>query len=180
MIDLVPGDWQPEAERGRADVSLTRSFQDWFVRLRAQPAVRRVWFDGNPPPTPQVLAAIERADLVIIGPSNPYVSIDPILTRPGLRAALQKRRVVALSPIVGGQAIKGPLATMIPQLTGALPSAAAVAAHYQGLVTAMVVERGDESALTALPVLATATVMRDRADRLRLARELLQFAESLP
>ncbi len=180
MIDLVPGDWIPEAEQGRADVSLTRSFQDWFVRLRAQPAVQRVWFDGNPPPTAAVLTAIDSADLVVIGPSNPYVSIDPILSLPGVRAALQRRRVVALSPIVGGQAIKGPLATMIPQLTGAAASAAAVAAHYDGLLAAMIVECGDETAITGLPVLATTTVMRSRADRVQLAREILQFAESLP
>ena len=180
MIDLIPGDWLPEAERGRGEAAITRSFQDWFVRLRAQPAVRRVWFDGSPAPTQAVLSALASADLVVIGPSNPYVSIDPILSLAGVRAALHGRRVVALSPIVGGQAIKGPLATMIPQLTGAPPSATAVAAHYAGMLSAIVVERGDEAAVTGLPVLATSTVMRDRADRLRLARELLQFAESLP
>jgi LPPG:FO 2-phospho-L-lactate transferase len=170
MIDLVPGSAPPPQ---------TRSFQDWFVRLRAQPAVQRVWFDGDPPATPQVLAALAQADLVVIGPSNPYVSIDPILTRPGVRAALSGRRVVALSPIVGGQAIKGPLATMIPQLAGVDASAAAVASHYRGLLSAIVVERGDEAALAGLPHLATATVMRDRDDRVRLSRELLGFAESL-
>ena len=180
MIDLVPGDWQPEAERGQGEAALTRSFQDWFVRLRAQPAVRRVWFAGNPAPTAEVLAAIDSADLIVIGPSNPYVSIDPILSLAGIRAALQRRRVVALSPIVGGQAVKGPLATMIPQLTGRDASAAAVAAHYAGMLTGMVVENGDEAAVTGVPVLATSTIMRDRADRLRLGRELLQFAESLP
>jgi LPPG:FO 2-phospho-L-lactate transferase len=175
MIDLIPG---------AAPLPATRSFQDWFVRLRAQPAVARVWFDGDPPPAPGVLEAIEQADLVVIGPSNPYVSIDPILSRPGVRAALARRKVVALSPIVGGQAVKGPLAAMIPQLGGRPASAAAVAAHYQqqqkGLLRGMVVERGDEAELTGMPTLATATVMRNREDRLRLAQELLRFAESLP
>ncbi len=170
MIDLEPGS---------APEPLTRSFQDWFVRLRAAPAVRRVWFDGDPPPAPGVIAAIDQADLVIIGPSNPYVSIDPILSRPGVRAALQRRKAVALSPIVAGQAVKGPLATMIPQLAGCSASAAAIAAHYGPLLAGLVVERGDEAGLGALPVLATQTVMHDGADRLRLAREILGFARSL-
>lgn len=171
MIDLEPGS---------APEPLTRTFQDWFVRLRAAPAVRRVWFDGDPPPAPGVLAAIERADLVLIGPSNPYVSVDPILSRPGVRAALLRRRAVALSPIVAGQAIKGPLATMIPQLAAMPASAAAIAAHYGPLLAGLVVERGDETDLPAgLPYLATETVMHDQASRLRLAREILRFAGSL-
>ncbi len=170
-------DIEPDAAEGLT----TRSFQDWFVRLRARPAVRRVQFDGDPPPAPGVLEAIERAELVVIGPSNPYVSVDPILSRPGVRAALARRRVVALSPIVGGQAVKGPLSTMIPQLAGRTASAAAVAAHYQGLLAGIVVESGDEAELEgSLPAYATATVMHDRGERLRLAHELLRFAESLP
>jgi LPPG:FO 2-phospho-L-lactate transferase len=171
MIDLVPGS---------VEGPTTRSFQDWFVRLRAAPAVRRVWFDGDPQPAPEVLPAIAAADLVIIGPSNPYVSIDPILSRPGVKAALAQRRVVALSPIVGGQAVKGPLGAMIPQLAQRPASAAAIAAHYDGLLRGIVVERGDEAGLGPLPVLQTETVMHDRAGRLRLARELLAFAQSLP
>ena len=168
MIDIAPG---------AAPGPTTRSFQDWFVRLRA-PAVRRVWWDGDPPPAPDVIPAIESADVIIIGPSNPYVSIDPILSRPGVKAALSRRKVVALSPIVGGQAVKGPLATMIPQLAAKPASAVAIAEHYDGLLAGLVVERGDEAGL-ALPHLATATVMQDRADRLRLGREILRFAQSL-
>src|SRR5206468_3393486 len=84
----------------------TLPFQHWFVRRRAEPAVRRVFFDGNPPPAPDVIPAIERADVVLIGPSNPYVSIDPILSLPGVRDALAKRSVVAVSPIVRGAAVK--------------------------------------------------------------------------
>jgi LPPG:FO 2-phospho-L-lactate transferase len=170
MIELVPGAAPPPA---------SRTFQDWFVRLRAQPAVARVWFAGDPPATAQVLAAIDDAELVVIGPSNPYVSIDPILLRPGLRAALARRRVVAVSPIVGGQAVKGPLATMIPQLAGVPASAAAIADHYRGLLHGLVVEHGDEAGLSGLPVLATATVMRSVDDRQRLAAEVIDFAESL-
>jgi LPPG:FO 2-phospho-L-lactate transferase len=157
----------------------TLPFQRWFVQHRAVPRVVKVTFDGDPPPAPGVLAAIATAELVVIGPSNPYVSIDPILTRPGVQEALAQRPVVAVSPIVGGRAVKGPLAEMIPALTGASPSAAAVARHYAGLLAGIVVERGDEAAVTALPAHATDTVMRSRADRERLAREVLEFAAAI-
>jgi LPPG:FO 2-phospho-L-lactate transferase len=152
------------------------SFQDWFVRHRAAPAVRAVRFEGDPPPAPAVLPALAAADLVVFGPSNPYVSIDPILTRPGVRAALAGKPVIAVSPIVGGRAVKGPLGTMIPELTGQPPSPAAIVQHYGGLLTGIVVERGDEGGLAGIPVLATDTVMRSRADSLRLAREALDFS----
>jgi LPPG:FO 2-phospho-L-lactate transferase len=154
----------------------TLPFQDWFVRRRAEPAVRAVRFDGERKPAPGVVGAIDASDVVVIGPSNPYVSIDPILTLDGVRDAIARKPVVALSPIVGGEAVKGPLATMIRELASEAPSAGAVARHYRGLVRAMVVERGDEATVTAMPVLGTSTVMRSRDDRLRLARELLAFA----
>jgi LPPG:FO 2-phospho-L-lactate transferase len=154
----------------------TLSFQDWFVRHRAGPPVARVRFEGDPPPAPGVLPAIEAAELVILGPSNPYVSIDPILTRPGVREALSGRTVIAVSPIVGGRAVKGPLGTMIPDLTGSPASAAAIVAHYGGLLSGIVVERGDEAGVTTIPVLGTDTIMRSRADSLVLAREVLAFA----
>jgi LPPG:FO 2-phospho-L-lactate transferase len=126
-----------------------------------------------------VLPALAAADLVVFGPSNPYVSIDPILTRPGVRAALAGKSVIAVSPIVGGRAVKGPLGTMIPELTGQPPSPAAIVQHYGGLLTGIVVERGDEGGLGGIPVLATDTVMRSRADSLRLAREALDFSGAL-
>jgi LPPG:FO 2-phospho-L-lactate transferase len=163
----------------------TLSFQDWLVRHRAGPPVRAVRFEGDPPPAPAVLPAIAEADVVLLGPSNPYVSIDPILSRPGVRAALASRKVIAVSPIVGGRAVKGPLGSMIPELTGEPATAAAIARHYGGLLTGLVVERGDEDGflgidgLPALPVLPADTVMRSRADSLRLAREVLAFAGSL-
>ncbi|MFI5296622.1 MAG: 2-phospho-L-lactate transferase [Polyangiales bacterium] len=163
----------------------TLPFQQWFVKHRA-PAVHAVRFDGDPVAAPEAVAAIERADVILIGPSNPYVSIDPILTRPGLRAAMSGKVVVAVSPIVRGLAVKGPLAEMIPALAQRAPSPVAIAQHYDGLVTAMVVERGDEDAFAALDVagrrvgvLASDTVMRSRADSLRLAREVLDFATGL-
>ena len=152
-------------------------FQDWLVGRRAAPAPIRVWSTGAARASAAVLDAIDAADVVVIGPSNPYVSIDPILGLDGVRAALARRRVVAVSPIVGGRAVKGPLAAMIEALAGRAPSAAAVAAHYGELVRGWVVERGDE---VPGPAHATATVMHDRPARARLAAEVLAFAEALP
>lgn len=155
-------------------------FQEWFVRRRAAPAVRAVRFEGTRAPAPKVLEAIERSDLVIIGPSNPYVSIDPILALEGVREAIAKKPVVALSPIVGGAAVKGPLATMIRELAGEPPSPGAIVRHYRGLVRGMVVERGDEQSVdSGIPLLGTSSVMRSRDDRLRLAKEILSFASEV-
>jgi LPPG:FO 2-phospho-L-lactate transferase len=155
------------------------SFQDWLVRERGQPLVDAVRFGGTPAASPEVLESLDAADLIVIGPSNPYVSIDPILALPGVREAVLGRPAVALSPIVGGRAVKGPLAEMIPRLAAEPASAAAIRRHYGPLLAAMVVETGDESAITDLPVLPTRTVMTDRADRARLAHELLDFAWTL-
>jgi LPPG:FO 2-phospho-L-lactate transferase len=151
-------------------------FQEWFVARRAEPAVRVVRFEGDGRPAAAVLEAIDSSDLVVIGPSNPYVSIDPILALDGVRGAIARKPVIALSPIVGGAAVKGPLATMIGDLAGEAASAGAVARHYRTLVRAMVVERGDETTVADVPVLGTSTVMRSRDDRLRLAQEMLAFA----
>lgn len=152
-------------------------FQQWLVKHRA-PKVRRVTFAGAPPPAPDVIPAIEHADLVVIGPSNPYVSIDPILSLAGVREALSKRPVVAISPIVAGRAVKGPLAEMIPALRGEAPTAAAVARHYGAMLSGWVVERGDEPLIDGVHVHACDTVMRTREDRVRLGREVLAFARS--
>jgi LPPG:FO 2-phospho-L-lactate transferase len=150
------------------------SFQDWFVRHGA-PSVRAVRFEPPAHPTPEVLAALADCELVVIGPSNPYVSVDPILALPGVREAMRVKPVVALSPLVGGRAVKGPLAAMIPDLDGEAPTALAIARHYRGMLAGLVVEIGDEDGL-GLPVHATRTVMRGAADAARLAQEILDFA----
>lgn len=157
----------------------TLPFQQWFVRRRARPPVRAIRFEGRPPPAPGVLEAIEASELVLIGPSNPYVSIDPILALDGVRSALARKPVVAVSPIVGGRAIKGPLATMIPELTGAAPTAAAIARHYGALLRGLVVEHGDERDDFSVPVRTTDTVMKSREGRWRLAEAALAFAAEL-
>jgi LPPG:FO 2-phospho-L-lactate transferase len=173
---ILPMSDEPVATLIETTEEGTLPFQQWFVRRRAEPPVRAVHFQGGRTPAPGLLAAIEACDVVVFGPSNPYVSIDPILCLDGVRDALSQKAVVALSPIVGGAAIKGPLASMIRELTGEAASAGAVARHYRGLLRAMVVERGDESTVAAIPVLGASTVMRTRDDRERLAREVLAFS----
>lgn len=167
----------------------TLPFQEWFVRRRTAPAVKRVWFDGTRTPAPGVVEAILAADVCLIGPSNPYVSVDPILAMDGVRAALERRPVAALSPIVGGRAVKGPLAEMIRALRGEEPSAGAIVRHYEGLLRGIFVEEGDEAEARAASgsssraagcaVRGGRTIMTSRAESLRLAREVLDFAATL-
>lgn len=152
-------------------------FQDWLVRHRAQGTLRAVRYAGPDEPTPEVLEALERATLVLLAPSNPYVSIDPILTLRGVRERVAEKPCVGVSPIVSGRAVKGPLAEMIRALEGVEASAGTVATHYGALLDGFVVERGDEAPSCA-HVLETSIVMKDRADRARLAHEVLAFAEA--
>lgn len=156
----------------------TLSFQEYFVKHRFQPTVQRVRFDGDPPPSPAALEAIDVADVVVICPSNPYVSVDPIVTLPGMREAMARKPVIAVSPIVGGKAIKGCAAKLMVELGAGEPSAAVVARHYAGLLTALVVERGDEVDAAGLRVHATDTVMLTQDDRRRLAAEVLAVASA--
>lgn len=157
----------------------TLSFQAYFVKHRFQPVVQRVRFEGNPPPTAAVLDAIAAADFVVICPSNPYVSVDPIVTLPGMREALARKRVVAVSPIVGGKALKGAAAKLMVELGVGEPSAAVVARHYGAMLAGMVVEKGDEAGIEGVRVLATDTVMVTQKDRRKLAEDVLSFAGSI-
>ena len=163
------------------------TFQEYFVRQRCQPAVLGFRFAGveQAEPAAGVLEAIGQADLVVICPSNPWVSVDPILALPGLRSRLLERRsagapVAAVSPIIGGQTVKGPAAKMYAEL-GVRPSALAVARHYQGLLSAFIFDRQDSDLqmqieALGLRALATDSLMRDAGDRMRLAIEVIEFA----
>jgi LPPG:FO 2-phospho-L-lactate transferase len=158
----------------------TLTFQRWLVADRARAPVRRVWFRAEAPqPTAAVLRALDEAELIIIGPSNPYVSIDPILALPGVRERVASRLTIAVSPIVHGRAVKGPLAGMLDTLAGAAASPRSIRQHYGSLVRAMVVEEGDQTELSGEPLLATGTIMQTRADSRRLAEDVLGFAEKL-
>ena len=157
-------------------------FQTWFVRERWQPAVRRVALPEDARATAAVIRALEAADVVLIAPSNPFVSIDPILNVYPIRALIEDvpRAVVAVSPIVAGQALKGPAAKMMGEL-GLEASAAAVAGYYGHLIDGFVYDQQDAgmAAEEGLALLCTDTIMRDAAGRERLAREVLAFAGEL-
>jgi len=158
-------------------------FQEYFVRRRQEDEVLGVELRGieEAVSTGAVLAAISGADAIVICPSNPVVSIGPILAIPGVREALTQSSApkVAVSPIVGGRALKGPADRMLLSL-GHEVSAAGVARMYVGLVDGMVVDPIDEGERESIEavgmrVLATGSVMRDPADRARLASETLGF-----
>ena len=162
-------------------------FQEYFVRRRQRDEVLGVRLQGvgDARPTEAVLRALAGADLVVLCPSNPVVSIGPILAVPGMREALVSSSVpkIAVSPIVGGRALKGPADRMLASL-GHEVSAVGVSRMYEGLVSGMVidgVDDGERPGIEALGmrVLATATIMRDESDRVRLAREVLGFGAGL-
>ncbi len=157
------------------------AFQEYFVHRRCEPRVHGFEFRGlqGALPAPGVLAALEAAEAVVICPSNPWVSIAPILSIPGIRQAIERRPTVAVSPIIGGEAVRGPAAKMYAEL-GITPSAAAVAAHYQGIARGFVfdaadAELGPEIDRYMMWVLATQTLMRTTQDRQRLARDVIDF-----
>jgi LPPG:FO 2-phospho-L-lactate transferase len=153
-------------------------FQEWLVKLQAAPAVRAVRHEGTHETTRAVLDALTAADLVVICPSNPYVSIDPILTLVGIPDLIRSTTCVAVSPILGGKAVKGPLATMLPEIAGREPSAEAVAMHYEGLLDGYAVHPGDSFA-GPLPLLETNILIQSKEDRVLFASELIEFARSL-
>jgi LPPG:FO 2-phospho-L-lactate transferase len=154
------------------------AFQEWLVRARGVPEVKAVRHGGDDKASPRALDALGKADLIVICPSNPYVSIDPILELEGVRQALEETPVVAVSPIIDGRAVKGPLAAMIPQLSGQAPSAKAVASHYGDLLDGYAVHPGDGFE-APYPVLQTNILIQAREDRVVFARKLLELAEGL-
>jgi LPPG:FO 2-phospho-L-lactate transferase len=151
-------------------------FQDWFVRRRHADRVDGVRFEGaeEARPAPGVLEAVEEADLVVIAPSNPFVSIRPILAVPGIEQSLRTKRVAAVSPLVGGKALRGPLAEMMTSL-GHEPGAIGVRALYGDLVSTFVVDREDEALADEIPgavVCDTVMVLPER--RAEVGRGLLE------
>ena len=153
-------------------------FQEWFVRRGHRDAVDGVQFDGGETatPAPGVLGALEEADLLLLAPSNPHVSIRPILAVRAIRDALEARRVpcVAVSPLIGGRAIKGPADRMLARLAGGT-SPAHVAGCYEGVIDALVVDEADGADLDGLsvPAVVTRTLMNDADARRRLAEAAL-------
>lgn len=162
------------------------AFQDYFVRLQCQPRVERIHFSGvdTARPSQDVLAALQAPELsaIILCPSNPYLSIDPILAVPGLRAALRAAKVpvVAVSPIIAGAAVKGPTAKIMAEL-GLTSSADAVAAHYADLIDGFVLDERDAALASKIGVAVRCcdTLMLSLDDCRRVAQTTLDFAYSL-
>lgn len=154
------------------------AFQTYFVRHRWQPKVVQLHYRGAEVATPSaaVLGAIAEADAVVIGPSNPWLSIAPILAMDTLRAALVARDVprVAVTPIVGGQALKGPTAKIMGEL-GITPSAREVALYYEDVINGFVYDKTDEPLqLRSLRTTKQQTVMRTDRDKILLAEALMK------
>jgi LPPG:FO 2-phospho-L-lactate transferase len=160
-------------------------FQDYFVRQQCRPTVHELVFEGADKARPQaeIIAALQAGNVraVMICPSNPFISIEPILAVPEMRAALRDCRapVVAVSPIIGGRAVKGPTAKMMQEL-GLTASANAVAQRYGDLLDGYIVDLADaDQVRLPIAVKAAPTLMTDLATREALARATLDFADSL-
>lgn len=160
-------------------------FQEYFVKHQCKPTMKGVRFEGiEIAELPQSAKnALEAADSVIICPSNPWVSIRPILDIPGTREILSKKTVIAVSPIIGGKTVKGPAAKMFEEM-GIEPRAASVAKFYTPLITGFVVDNIDKeemhqvSQCGIIPI-AVNTLMSDNSIRIALAEEVLSFAERI-
>ena len=165
------------------------SFQEYFVRHQCRPVVRATRFDGAgaASPTRDVVDALSARDLggVIIGPSNPWLSVDPILALPGMREVMRASSapIVAVSPIIGGKAVKGPTGKIMAEL-GLPPDSRTVARHYEGLIDGFVIDSADQTLQEdiqdmRLPVVVTNTLMRSLDDKVVLARQCLAFCRRL-
>ncbi|HYM73119.1 MAG TPA: 2-phospho-L-lactate transferase [Stellaceae bacterium] len=169
-----------DTDHGRLD------FQDYFVRLRCAPVVKNIEFAGSEVahPHPGFLATLADPKLraVVICPSNPFISVDPILGLPGVREALRRCRapIVAVSPIIGGKAVKGPTAKMMEEL-GLPVDAGAVARHYGDLIDIYIADEIDRNSLAGLglPTVLASTLMVTLEDREALAEIALAAAEQV-
>jgi LPPG:FO 2-phospho-L-lactate transferase len=161
-------------------------FQDYFVRHRWAPVVTAIAFAGAAEAQPSAGFADAIADpglsAVIIAPSNPWLSIDPILAVPGVREALEHVQVpvIAVSPIIHGQAVKGPTAKIMREL-GIDSTSSAIARHYDGLIDGLVIDESDaaDADRIGVPVAVTRTLMNNLDDRRHLAQAVLAFAKTL-
>ncbi len=154
------------------------AFQEYFVHRRCEPQVKGFRFDGldQAEPAPGVVEAIQSADAIVICPSNPWVSVDPILKVLQRSSVHRPPSIVAISPIIGGQTVKGPAAKMYAEL-GIQPSAQAVAEHYRDLLSGFVLDDVDAELAERInfKTLVTNTLMKSLTDRATLARDVLHF-----
>lgn len=160
-------------------------FQEYFVKYQCQPQMRSVRFEGIDQASLSTEAAewLRECDWVIFCPSNPWVSISPVLTVPGVQAIIETKNVIAVSPIIGGQTVKGPAAKMYQEM-GITPSARAVAEHYGKLLRGFILDSVDKEQATLIDQcgiipLVTNTLMSDNQSRIELAKKTLSFAEKV-
>ena len=164
----------------------TLPFQEYFVRRRCAPVVRRIRFEGaaqaEPAPSALKLLASDRLSAVVICPSNPYLSLDPMLAIAGLRRALARcgAPIVAVSPIIGGESVKGPTAKIMREL-GIEVSATAIARHYAGLIDGFVLDDCDQALADrcSVPTHVVPTRMASPQSKQELAQQVLSFAQTL-
>jgi LPPG:FO 2-phospho-L-lactate transferase len=187
-LKLLPMSDQPVRTRLRLQGGQEVSFQEYFVKLRHSVAVEAVAFAGaeSSVPAPGVLEALREAEVVAIAPSNPIVSIDPILAVPGIRPVLEERRasVVAVSPIVGGAALKGPADRLLREL-GSEASSPGVARWVAGVAGTLVIDEvdvGEAEAVRAagMECVVTRTLMSEPGVAAELARTVLEAAGAGP
>lgn len=162
-------------------------FQEYFVRHACRPQVRSIQYCGalDALPSPPVAKAMTSPDLrgVVICPSNPFLSIAPILEMPAIKEFLQNASVpvIAMSPLIGGAAVKGPTAKIMTEL-GIVPSCSSIAAFYEGLIDGFIVDRADAPQVSVghrVKLFTSNILMRDETDRFRLARETLAYLDTL-
>jgi len=156
-------------------------FQRYFVEQRCAPAVRHIMFEGatHAVPAPGVIEAIQSADAVLLAPSNPFLSIDPLLAVPGIGSAIKQTKapVIAVSPLVGGTAVKGPTAKLMQELSMAVDNDS-IARHYAGLIDAILIDNGDRCEAPDIVVGRCATLMTTPDDKIRVAQAALDLAIS--
>jgi LPPG:FO 2-phospho-L-lactate transferase len=158
------------------------TFQEYFVHQNCEPKVKGFRFAGieSAKPVPGILESIDKADAIVLCPSNPWVSIDPILALQSLRSALANKTVLAVSPIIGGVTIKGPAAKMFREM-GTRPTSLAVAQHYSDILSGFIMDIVDAELAgeLSLPVAITNITMKTRDDRCHLAHYVLNFIQKL-
>jgi LPPG:FO 2-phospho-L-lactate transferase len=180
-VTLLPMSDQPAPTLIESDAQ-TYPFQEWFVREKWQPPVKKIILPEDVRASGPVNQALEKADIILIAPSNPFVSIDPILNVYPIRAMVMDltQVVVAVSPIIGGRAVKGPAAKMMAEM-GLPVTAVAVADYYGDLIDGFVYDVQDAGLFdeAGIATHCVDTIMNDKADRLRLANDVLAFAVDL-
>ncbi len=186
-VAIVPMCDQPVATMVKTSEG-SMAFQHYFVREQCSPRVQGFDFDGIDATQPNPVLVSDLAEIpraIVIAPSNPYVSIDPILSVPGMRDKLRNcaAPIVAVSPIVGGEAIKGPAAKMMAEM-GKIASALEIARHYEGFLDGLIIDQKDadqaaEIASLGIEVEIAPTIMHDLAARIELAELTVNFSMRL-